>query len=200
MYRFSNTGIKNTCDGSNRISSIISLTGESSKVCTSTDATQHCRSIYIYTILEEWIVAIRSNKIDRDKPSWEAELFHDLSLFSLLVFLNYKRIKREVKSQIKIHELRSVSVQFIRIIMINYTYSLTSVYIHYVTWCGIILAIYNICVYKYVLKYSDYFLSYQDNIENFYFLILFCNSKCIAICVSMLCKNYLEKKVNDSSL
>lgn len=44
--------------------------------------------IYIYTILEEWIVAIRSNKIDRDKPSREAELFHDLSLFSLLVFLN----------------------------------------------------------------------------------------------------------------
>lgn len=104
------------CNGSNRINSIISLTGGSSKVCTSWDATQDCKNIY--TISEECIVAIRLNKIDRDKPSREAELFYDLSLFNP-VFLNYKRIKREVKSQIKIHELLS-AISDIRSIYMYY--------------------------------------------------------------------------------
>lgn len=61
------------CNGSNRINSIISLTGGSSKVCTSWDATQDCKNIY--TIPEECIVAIRSNKIDRDRSQAERQSF-----------------------------------------------------------------------------------------------------------------------------
>lgn len=105
-------------------------------------------------------------------------------------------MQRGVKSRIKIHDrLSQISVQFICIIMINYT-------IHWLP-CN---TLYNVqlfsllitYVYTHALNYSDYFLPYQDNIENFYFIILFCNSKCIAICVSMLYENYLEKEVNNS--